>query len=398
MSEENKEPVSVEQAQDVADQSVVNPWEVTGIVDYGKLIERFGSTPIDDALIARFEKVTGKPAHIWIRRGLFFSHRDLNEVLDKVEQGKPFYLYTGRGPSSDALHFGHLVPFVFTKYLQDAFNVPLVIQMTDDEKFLWKNITLEDCARYTRENAKDIIAIGFDINKTFIFSNLEYVGTMYPNILRIQKCVTGNQVSGIFGFGGSDNIGKHSFPAIQAAPSFSNSFPHIFGDRVDIPCLIPCAIDQDPYFRMTRDVAPRLGYLKPALVHSKFFPALQGYQTKMSASSTDSAVFLTDTREQIKTKINQAFSGGRDTAELQRQFGANLEVDVPYRYLTFFLEDDEKLKDIGDKYASGKMLTGEVKKILIDLLVDMVQRHQEARAAVTEDIVTAFLTPRKLAF
>ena len=32
---------------------------------------------------------------------------------------------------------------------------------------------------------------------------------------------------------------------------------------------------QDPYFRMTRDVAPRLGFGKPALIHSKFFPALQ---------------------------------------------------------------------------------------------------------------------------
>jgi hypothetical protein len=33
----------------------------------------------------------------------------------------------------------------------------------------------------------------------------------------------------------------------QAAPSFSNSFPHIFGGRTDVPCLIPCAIDQVIY-------------------------------------------------------------------------------------------------------------------------------------------------------
>lgn len=32
---------------------------------------------------------------------------------------------------------------------------------------------------------------------------------------------------------------------------------------------------QDPYFRMTRDVAPRLGQCKPALIESRFFPALQ---------------------------------------------------------------------------------------------------------------------------
>jgi tryptophanyl-tRNA synthetase len=190
--------------------------------------------------------------------------------------------------------------------LQDAFNVPLVIQMTDDEKFLWKDLTLAECHHYTRENAKDIIALGFDINKTFIFSDLEYVGVMYPNILKIQKAVTGSQAKAIFGFTDSSSIGKFAFPAIQAAPSFPNSFPHIFGTRIDIRCLIPCAIDQDPYFRMTRDVAPRLGYFKPALIHSKFFPALQGPKTKMSASDENTAVFLTDTPTKIREKVSSS--------------------------------------------------------------------------------------------
>ena len=54
-------------------------------------------------------------AHPWIKRGVFFSHRELDKILELKEQGKPFYLYTGRGPSSDALHFGHLVPFMMTK-------------------------------------------------------------------------------------------------------------------------------------------------------------------------------------------------------------------------------------------------------------------------------------------
>lgn len=374
-----------------------NPWEVKGKVDYLKLIEQFGSTPIDQALITRFEKLTGRAAHPWLRRGIFFSQRDLHELLNGYEAGRPFYLYTGRGPSSEALHFGHLVPFIFTKWLQDVFDVPLVVQMTDDEKFLWKDLTLEECKRYTRENAKDIIAVGFDVHKTFIFSNLDYVGTMYPNIVRISKCVTGNQARGIFGFTESDSIGKFSFPSFQAAPSFCNSFPHIFGDRVDIACLIPCAIDQDPYFRMTRDVAPRLGYLKPALIHSVFFPALQGLGTKMSASDPMTAVFLTDTPEEIKTKINKfAFSGGQATTELHRQLGANIEVDVPFQYLRFFLDDDAKLEEIRQKYSKGEMLTGEVKKVLIDLLVKLVKQHQEVRAAVTDSVIDSFMTVRNM--
>lgn len=97
---------------------------------------------------------------------------------------------------------------------------------------------------------------------------------------------------------------------------------------------------------MTRDVAPRLGYYKPYLIHSKFFPSLQGPQSKMSASSSMSAIFLTDTPKEIAKKINHSFSGGQETAELHRKLGANLEIDVPFQYLKFFLEDDKKLKEI----------------------------------------------------
>lgn len=54
---------------------------------------------------------------------------------------------------------------------------------------------------------------------------------------------------------------------------------------------------------MTRDAAPKLGFHKPALLHSIFFPALQGPQSKMSASEPTSSIFLTDTSEQIESKV-----------------------------------------------------------------------------------------------
>ena len=142
-------------------------------------------------------------------------------------------------------------------------------------------------------------------------------------------------------------MGKSAFPAIQAAPCFSTSFPHIFGGKKDIPCLIPCAIDQDPYFRMTRDAAPKLGYKKPALLYSSFLPALQGVQTKMSASDGNSCIYLNDTPNQIKNKINKhAFSGGQDSAELQREKGGNCDIDTSFQFLRFFEESDEVLEDI----------------------------------------------------
>ncbi|PRQ19621.1 putative tryptophan--tRNA ligase [Rosa chinensis] len=121
---------------------------------------------------------------------------------------------------------------MFTKYLQDAFKVPLVIQLTDDKKCMWKNLTVEESQRLARENAKDIIACGFDITRTFIFSNFDYVGgDFHKNMVKVGKCVTYNKVAGIFGFTGEDHIGKVSFPPIKAVPSFRSSFPHLFSGQ-----------------------------------------------------------------------------------------------------------------------------------------------------------------------
>nr|XP_011465773.1 PREDICTED: tryptophan--tRNA ligase, cytoplasmic-like [Fragaria vesca subsp. vesca] len=83
-----------------AERQIVTPWKVEAKdgnkIDYDKLVNQFGCQRLDQSLIDR-----------------------------------------GRGPSSESLHLGHLIPFMFAKYLQDAFKVPLVIQLTDDEKCMW---------------------------------------------------------------------------------------------------------------------------------------------------------------------------------------------------------------------------------------------------------------------
>jgi len=417
---------------------VVNAFEVSGKIDYNKLVDNFGSKLIEPELLERIERLTvGRGTvpflHRFLRRDIFFSNRDMAKICDCLEQNKPFYLYTGRGPSSGAMHLGHLVPFLFTKWLQQAFQCPLVIQMTDDEKFLFKGVydeiegdNLDYFAQLTIENAKDIIACGFIPDKTFLFSDLDYVGKMYPTIVRIWKAVTSNTVNNIFGFDGSANIGKVAFPAIQAAPSFPSSFPVVLGTgssltrdagstsltKEDIiknrnmACLVPCAIDQDPYFRMTRDIAhklvPKTHPLggKPALIHSKFFPPLQGAEGKMSSSDSNSAVFLTDSTEEIERKIKEhAFSGGQDTKKLQEQFGANLDVDVPYQWLRFFLEDDEELERIGKDYSTGSgeyWSTGKVKGRLVEVLREIVEEHQGRRSQVTDDHVYEWMQERSI--
>ena len=390
----------------------VTPFDVSGGVDesgkllpvnYDKLIKEFGATPVTTDLLARFESVTGHKPHRFMRRGFVQSHRDLEKILDRHEKGQPFYLYTGRGPSSDSMHIGHSVPFEFTKYLQDVFDVPLIIMLTDDEKFMHSHkIDVADAKRYGRENAKDIIGIGFDPKKTFIFSDFDFIsGAFYENICRMAKRITINSVKGTFGFNDSNNVGEFHFCSTQSATAFATSFPHIFGEDPikarSIPCLIPCAIDQDPYFRQCREHAEKMKYKKPSLIHAVFLPALQGPGSKMSASVDESAIFLTDTPAKIKNKINRhAFSGGQDTAELQRQLGGRTEEDVAFQYLKFFMEDDDELERIRQAYESGEMMTGDLKKICIEHVQEYVKTFQERRKQVTEEVRIEFMSQRAL--
>lgn len=146
-----------------------------------------------------------------------------------------------------------------------------------------------------------------------------------------------------------------------------------------IPCLIPCAIDQDPYFRQCRDYAPRLGLVKPAIIHTVFLPSLRGAESKMSASDPDSTISLSDTDKQIQKKIGKAFSGGQDTQELHRQLGGRTAVDIPFQYLSFFLEDDNKLEEIKNAYEKGEMQSGEMKMTATKELQAYVASFRERR-------------------
>jgi len=151
--------------------AVVGAFEVGKVPDYDRLTEQFGATPLTPELVARLERVTGRRAHRFLRRGIAMSHRflrrgiamshrDLERILDLKEQGKPIYLYTGRGASSQSMHLGHLVPFELTRYLQEALDIPVVIQMTDDEKFLFKdNLTLEQIRAMSMENIQGYLGV-----------------------------------------------------------------------------------------------------------------------------------------------------------------------------------------------------------------------------------------------
>ena len=360
-----------------SDEFVVTPWHVEGDIDYDKLIKQFGTQKISNEILTKMQKITGED-HFMLRRGVFFSHRDLNLILDNHEKGKEFFLYTGRGPSGHT-HIGHLVPWVFAKWLQDKFDVNMYFQLTDDEKFFSKQeLTLEETSNFALENALDFIALGFNPKKTKIIIDTNNIKSLYPIAAEVAKKVNFSNTKAVFGFTNETNIGMIFYTSLQSAPCFIE----------DKPVLIPLGVDQDPHFRITRDIAQKINRVKPALIHNIMIPSLLGPGGKMSASDEKNTIYTTDTPEQVKKKINKyAFSGGQPDIDEHRKIGGNPDIDVSYQYLRIFFEpDDDKLKKIYEDYKSGNMLTGELKGILIEKINKFLSVHQEKREQVRKNI------------
>ncbi|MHB8358982.1 MAG: tryptophan--tRNA ligase [Thermoplasmataceae archaeon] len=374
----------------MTDEHEITPWNVSDTfqeAQYERVATEFGAKIIDEPLKYEIKELAGD-LHRFIQYGIFFAHRDLDLLLDGYRKGRKFYLYTGRGPSGK-MHLGHLIPFIFTKWLQERFNVDLVIQITDDEKFIFRDSSREDLDRFTRENIVDILSLGFKPEKTHVLIDTKNSDLLYNYGIQVAKHITASTVKSVFGLKDSDNIGKFFFTSIQSVPAFIVSA--ITGHNV--PCLIPYAIDQDPHFKISRDILPKLGYDKPASIISKFIPSLKG-TGKMSSSDENSGIYLDDENRTIKKKLMKyAFSGGRDTMEEQRKFGANPDVDFAFNTYRMLEPDVATASKIYNEYKSGQILSGEMKMIAYEKIVDFFEALNSRRDSVSKNMEDYMFSP-----
>jgi tryptophanyl-tRNA synthetase len=369
--------------EDDSDNFEVTPWKVEGAVDYDRLIKKFGTQEITDEILEKIQSFTGQ-LHPLLEHRFFFSHRDLDWILNKYEKDEKFYLYTGRGPSG-MVHLGHLMPWFLTKHLQDKFDSNLLFQITDDEKFLFGNKTMDEINKNVYENILDIIAIGFKKSRTKIIVNSRHIKHLYSNSLEIAKRITFSTAKSVFGFTNSTNVGMIGFPPLQAVPCF---LPTIIEGK-PTPVLIPAAIDQDPYWRLTRDIAEKIGFYKPAQIHSKFLPSLQT-TGKMSSSNPETALFTTDEPKIIEEKVSNAFTGGQPTTALQKKLGGNPGICSVFSYLKFLFDTSRESNQRELKCRSGNLLCGECKHDLSNHSTTFISMFQERRQKA-KDLVPEYM-------
>ncbi len=365
----------------------VTPWEARGKIDYDKLVEEFGVEKISDDLLEQIRRLAGD-LHPLIRRKFFFAHRDLNLVLDDYANGRGFFLYTGRAPSKAPMHLAHIIPFIMTKWLQEKFGVNTYIEVPDEEKFLAKKVeSLEEVEPYVRQDILNIAALGFDEDKTFIFRDSEFIGRMYKPAVLVARYINFSTARAVFGFDGETSIGLIFYPALQIVPTlFEKKRP-----------LIPCGIDQDPYFRLQRDIAPRLNRFKASELLAKLAWGLTGPESKMSASEPETAIMLNDTPDTVRRKVMNAYTGGRATIEEQRRLGGVPEVCTVFHWYTLLFEDDDK--KLEERYwacKTGKLLCGECKAELVKRINNFLMLHNK-RVVDAEKRISKYMYDGKLA-
>ena len=350
---------------------VFNPWEVSGKVDYSKLVKKFGISVLKD-LPGVFKK------NVLFRRKVVFGHRDIQRILDAIKNKKKFIMMTGLMPTGK-FHIGHMLvaqQFVFYQKL----GAKIYIAVADLEAYNTRGQSLEESRKIAFDYIFNYVALGLNLKKCDIYFQSERSKDAKKSnaYYRLQNLLAKHSTFAEFkAVYGEITPGKMLSSILQASDMLHAQLPEFEGN---CPVVVPVGIDQDPHIRLARDIAKRIKqpkFTQLSSTYNLFMPGLGG--GKMSASEANSFIAMTDTLEEVKKKINKyAFSGGQKTLEEHKKKGGSPDVDVCFQYLKMFFEpDDKKLAKIHEDYKSGRLSTGELKKYTIDKINKFLKEHQK---------------------
>src|SRR3989344_4281391 len=352
----------------------VTPWEVSGNVDYDKLIRDFGVSRITN-LPKQFSE------NFLFRRKIVYAHRNFENILDAIKNKKDFVMLTGLMPSGK-FHFGHALVVKQILFYQ-SLGAKVYIAVADIEAYNTRNNNLDELRKTAiEEYLKNYIALGLDHKKCdFYFQSHrskdgKKSNAYYSLAEKASRYITFNEVKAIYG----DITPAKLTSALLQFSDIVHAQLDEFEGKTNI--VVPVGIDQEPHLRLCSDIIKRIKdhkFMQVSSTYNMFLPGLKG--GKMSSSEPVSYIALTDTAEEDSMKIKKyAFSGGRDTIEEHRKKGGNPDIDISYQWLRmFFEEDDKKLERIYHDYKSGKLLTSELKQVLIEKLAKFLKEHQEKR-------------------
>ncbi|MCL4387813.1 tryptophan--tRNA ligase [Candidatus Marsarchaeota archaeon] len=331
-----------------------------------KLIEKFGAGRISD--------VKGVPDFYTFNNGLMYSHRDFGRFLESLKSKKKCAIVSGFN-ASGLPHLGHISVFDTNLFFQREYGVNIFMPISDDESYVSGKVdTQETAIKNSLMLAKTMIAYGFDVSKTKFIIDHIYTN-IYNLAIKLSRGLTLSEVKAVYGYTPDQNIGLHFYPVVQSAHI---TYPLTIGYE-DV--MVPIGSDEDSHMRVCRDLAGKFGMVKPAAIHSVFMPGLDG--EKMS-KSRNNGIFLNETEKEIKRKIMSAFSGGQASVEEHRKLGGNPDVDMAFFYLKSYFLGKKEAEELANDYRRGKVLSGEMKSMLFERMMERIDRLKAAYKKVNE--------------
>ncbi len=343
----------------------IDPWSSSDIKDYEHVFKEFGLNKFTDYDISD---------NYLFRRKIVIAHRDFDKIKEAINNKKLFLQMTGIA-SSGAFHLGHKLNIELflairelgAKSLYGICDIDAYVSR-DDKKIK----SMEQAKEIAVDNVSDLLALGLEPHEIYVQSQKEK--SYYQLTYEISKKITENMFRAIYGH---QDLGKMSAVLLQMADILHIQLPE---NNNKTPTIVGIGIDQDPHARLTRDVTKRLNYDMelPSFIYYKMQKGITE-STKMSSSDKNSAVFLTDNKQEIAKKINKAFTGGKISLEEQKEKGGDPNICKIYDIFSFHHKDDKFVENIYDDCKKGKLLCGECKQKCISFLNKFLEEHQQKK-------------------
>jgi tryptophanyl-tRNA synthetase len=340
----------------------IDPWGSAEIKDYKHVFKKFGLKEFPNKY---------KLKHRFFERGIMIAHRDFDKIFSRIKNKKPFINMTGIA-TSGKLHLGHKVDIDLFKFFKSA-GGRNYFGICDIDGYVSRPDKTVSSLKKAKENAVNnlahVLALGLSKKDVYIQSkkNQRY----YEFTFELSKKITENMFRAVYGH---LDLGKVSANLLQYADILHGQLEEYEGK---MPSITGIGIEQDPHAKLCRDLVRKLQYNLelPSFIYFTHQSGLQKGK-KMSSSEPDTAIFLDDSSEEVKRKINKAYSGGRDSVEEHRRLGGIPEKDKAFEILLYHHPNSDFVQNIYNEYKSGELLSGELKMICKDFLIKFLKKHQ----------------------
>ncbi len=348
---------------------LLDPFGTTIVEDYDRLCKEFG--------IELFKPLLSKVpnTNMLMRRGIIFGHRDFKRILDAMKNQQEFAVMSGIKPTGQ-FHLGTLTTAKEIIYFQKQ-GATAFYCIADVEAYEDNRIPFERSKKYAVDNVADILALGLDPKKAYIYRQSKETRVKDLAII-FGRAVTLATMKAIYG---ERHIGLYLSALIQAGDILLPQLEDFGGPK---PTVVPVGVDQDPHLRLTRDLAqkfhPKYRFIPPSATYHKLIKGLSGSSKMSKREKAPTLLTLNEKPETIANKISDAFTGGKATIAEQRKLGGTPEICPIYDICMFhFREKDDDIVRVYNDCRSGRLLCGEHKGQTIGLVLNFVRKHRQKR-------------------